>query len=86
MKIAGRIPHPQMTITVFIMNEKYIVKFEAGPMEQVYKLSQSKVAGMEAVEKIVDEQFQAEVLKKFGEMDFFEHFFFSHWQTLDFRR
>lgn len=68
MKIAGRIPHPQMTITVFIMNEKYIVKFEAGPMEQVYKLSQSKVAGMDAVEKIVDEQFQAEVLKKFGEM------------------
>ncbi len=68
MKIVGNIPHPQMTITVFIMNEKFIVKFEAGPMEQVYKLSQGKVAGMEHVQKIVDEQFQSEVLKKFGEM------------------
>lgn len=68
MKIVGHIPHPQMTITVFMMNEKYIVKFEAGPMEQVYKLSQGKVAGMEHVVKVVDAQFQSEVMKKFGEM------------------
>lgn len=68
MKIVGSIPHPQMTITVFMMNEKYIVKFEAGPMEQVYKLSQGKVAGMEHVQRIVDEQFRSEVMKKFGEM------------------
>ena len=68
MKIVGNIPHPKMTITIFMMNEKYIVKFEAGPMEQVYKLSQGKIAGMEHVQKIVDEQFQNEVLKKFGEM------------------
>lgn len=68
MRIIGNIPHPKMTITVFMMNEKYIVKFEAGPMEQVYKLSQGKISGMDHVMKIVDEQFQSEVLKKFGEM------------------
>jgi hypothetical protein len=68
MKIVGNIPHPKMTITVFMMNEKYIVKFEAGPMEQVYKLSQGKIGGMEHVQKIVDEQFTAGVLKRFGEM------------------
>lgn len=68
MKIVGNIPHPQMTITVFMMNEKFIVKFEAGPMEQVFKLSQGKVAGMEHVMKIVDAAFQQEVMKRFGEM------------------
>ena len=68
MKIVGNIPHPKMTITVFVMNEKYVVKFEAGPMEQVYKLSQQKAKGFEHVQKIVDEQFQAEGLKKFGEV------------------
>ena len=68
MKIVGNIPHPKMTITVFMMNEKYIVKFEAGPMEQVYKLSQGKIGGMEHVQRIVDAQFQDEVLKKFNEM------------------
>lgn len=68
MKIVGNIPHPQMTITVFMMNEKYIVKFEAGPMEQVFKLSQEKAKGIDHVKKIIDDQFQAAVLKKFGEM------------------
>lgn len=68
MKIVGNIPHPKMTITVFMMNEKYIVKFEAGPMEQVYKLSQGKIRGMEHVQQLVDAQFQEEVLKKFSEM------------------
>lgn len=68
MKIIGTIPHPKMTITVFMMNEKYIVKFEAGPMEQVYKLSQEKVKGIDQLKKIVDDQFQSAVLKKFGEM------------------
>lgn len=68
MRIVGNIPHPQMTITIFMMNEKYIVKFEAGPMEQVYKLSQEKAKGLDHVKQIVDEQFQAAVLKKFGEM------------------
>ena len=68
MKIVGTIAHPQMTITVFVMNEKYIVKFEAGPMEQVFKLSQTKVRGMDHVVKIVDGDFQAAVMKRFGEM------------------
>jgi len=68
MKIVGNIPHPQMTITVFMMNEKYIVKFEAGPMEQVFKLSQGKLRGMEHVMQIVDADFQQEVMKRFGDM------------------
>lgn len=68
MKIVGNIPHPKMTITVFMMNEKYIVKFEAGPMEQVYKLSQEKIHGMDHIRQIVDERFQENVLKKFSEM------------------
>jgi hypothetical protein len=68
MKIVGSIPHPQMTITVFMMNEKYIVKFEAGPMEQVFKLSQGKLRGMDHVMQIVDAEFQQEVMKRFGDM------------------
>jgi len=68
MKIVGSIPHPQMTITVFMLNEKYIVKFEAGPMEQVFKLSQGKLRGMDHVMQIVDAEFQQEVMKRFGDM------------------
>ena len=50
------------------MNDKYIVKFEAGPMEQAYKMLQSEVAGVEGVKKIVDDFFLQEVTNRFNEM------------------
>jgi hypothetical protein len=68
MRIIGNIPHPEMRITVFHMNEKYIVKFEAGPMEQVYKFDQEKFPGFDAIQKLIDEKFLSGVLKKFNEM------------------
>ena len=68
MRIVGNIPHPDMRITVFHMNDKFIVKFEAGPMEQVYKFDQEKYPGFETVQKLVDAEFMANVLKRFNEM------------------
>ena len=68
MRIIGNIPHPDMRITVFHMNDKFIVKFEAGPMEQVYKFDQEKFPGFEAVQKLVDAEFMANALKRFNEM------------------
>jgi hypothetical protein len=68
MRIIGNIPHPDMRITVFHMNDKFIVKFEAGPMEQVYKFDQEKFPGLEAIQKLVDAEFVANVLKRFNEM------------------
>jgi hypothetical protein len=40
MRVLETIPHPSITITIFQMNDKFIVKFEAGPMEQVFKFNQ----------------------------------------------
>lgn len=68
MRIIGNIPHPEMRITVFHMNDKFIVKFEAGPMEQVYKFNQEDHPGFEAIQKLVDETFITNVLKRFNEM------------------
>jgi len=68
MRIVGNIPHPDMRITVFHMNEKFIVKLEAGPMEQVFKFDQTKYPGLEAIQKLVDETFLANALKRFNEM------------------
>src|SRR5436853_498463 len=39
MRIIDSIAHPSITISIFQMNDKYLVKFEAGPMEQVFKFS-----------------------------------------------
>ena len=68
MRIIATIPHPKLSISIFSMNDKYQVKFEAGPMEQTFKLSHQEVNGIEGIKKLVDEVFLNEVLTRFNEM------------------
>lgn len=50
------------------MNEKYVIKLEAGPMEQVFKIPVAEVKGVEEIEKMLDEPFMKKVLARFNEM------------------
>ncbi len=68
MRIIAHIPHPKLTISIFSMNDKYQIKFEAGPMEQTYKLLHSDVDGIEGIKKLVDEAFLEQILNRFNEM------------------
>lgn len=68
MRIIANIPHPKLTISIFSMNDKYQVKFEAGPMEQIYKLSHAEVDGVEGIRKMVDDVFLEQILTRFNEM------------------
>ena len=68
MRIIATIPHPKIAISVFSMNDKYQVKFEAGPMEQTYKLSHDEVNGIDGIHKLVDEEFLQKVTERFNEM------------------
>jgi hypothetical protein len=68
MRIVGNIPHPDIRITVFHMNDKYIVKLEAGPMEQTFKFDQERHPGFEAVQKLVDAEFLSKAMSRFNEM------------------
>jgi len=68
MRIIANIPHPKLTISIFSMNDKYQVKFEAGPMEQIYKLSHAEVDGVEGIKKMVDDVFLEQILNRFNEM------------------
>lgn len=68
MRVVGNIPHPDLLITVFAMNEKYVVKMEAGPMEQTYKIPMDAVQGLEGVQQYFDEAFMKKVLARFNEM------------------
>ena len=47
MRVIATIPHPDMRISIFHMNDKYIVKFEAGPMEQTFKFNQDEIGGLD---------------------------------------
>ena len=68
MRIIGNIPHPDIRITIFSMNEKYVIKLEAGPMEQVYKVAQNEVEGMEGIKNMVDEAFLSKAMERFNDM------------------
>ena len=68
MRVVGNIPHPDLLITVFAMNEKYVVKMEAGPMEQTYKIPMDSVQGLDGVQRFFDDDFMQKVLQRFNEM------------------
>jgi len=51
MRIIDQIPHESMTISIFQMNDKYQVKFEAGPMEQTFKFTLEEVKNLENLKK-----------------------------------
>lgn len=68
MRIIATIPHPSMQISIFSMNDKFIVKFEAGPMEQAFKFSQEQAETLEAVKQLMNPDFIAGVQERFNEM------------------
>lgn len=70
MRIIAELPHPEFKITLFNMNQKYIVKFEQGQLEQSYKLSELDLSGGGANEifQILDEAFMHTVVERFKSM------------------
>lgn len=70
MRIIAELPHPECKISLFHMNQKYIVKFEQGTLEQSYKLSELDLSGGGANEvfQILDEEFIATVVERFKTM------------------
>ena len=68
MRIIGTIPHPSISISVFHMNDKFIVKMEAGPMEQTFKFREEEVKGVEDIKKMLDEEFMKKAVERFNEM------------------
>lgn len=67
MRIIAELPHPDFKITLFNMNQKYIVKFEQGQLEQSYKLSELDLTGGGANEvfEIIDDEFLVTVTERF---------------------
>ena len=70
MRIVGQIEHPILKITVMQMNNRYVLKLEANMLEQTYKFNEDdKLRTMADIEKLVDEPFLNECIKRFSEMN-----------------
>jgi hypothetical protein len=69
MRTVAELPHPDCKITIFSMNQKYIIKLEKGSFEQSYKLSELDITdGVNDVFKILDDEFISTVVKRFNQM------------------
>jgi len=68
MRIIDSIPHESMTISIFQMNDKYQVRFEAGPMEQIFKFVQEDVKNLEGLKQRISPEFIETTRKRFNDM------------------
>jgi hypothetical protein len=69
MRIIAELPHPEFKISIFNMNQKFIVKMEQGTLEQSYKISEMDLTdGVNSVFELLDEQFLKTVAARFAEM------------------
>lgn len=70
MRVIAEVPHHSYRITVFYMNQKYILKIEWGNLEQNYKISEFDYAiGSETdIVQMVNEEFLSDVATIFEQM------------------
>lgn len=63
MRTLAELPHPDFKITIFSMNQKFVIKFEQGTLEQTYKIGEIDITdGINGVFQLIDEEF-CEVVK-----------------------
>lgn len=55
MRIVDQISHPILKITIFHLNDKYAVKIENGPYEQIYKFKDT--TPLEVIKNTIDKTF-----------------------------
>lgn len=68
MRIIDTIPHESMTISIFQMNDKFQVRFEAGPMEQTFKFQLSEIKSLENLKLHINAEFIEKTRARFNDM------------------
>lgn len=69
MRQIKSIAHPEMQITVFSWNQKYLLKFEKEALEQTYKIPEIDLSGLEELTEILQNKgFLQKVQNRFEEM------------------
>lgn len=68
MRLISEMPHERYKIQIFNYNSKFIIKIELGQFEQVYKINELDVNGVEDLKKMINENLLSNVLNRFVEM------------------
>lgn len=68
MRVINEFVREEIRVSIFSWNNKYIVKFELGPMEQTFKLSETDILEEQELESFFSGDFFENVKLRFEEM------------------
>ncbi len=68
MRVVKELIQEEVRVSIFSWNNKYILKFELGPMEQTFKLSETEVLEESELDAFLKGDFFEKVKLRFDEM------------------
>ena len=68
MRVVKEETRGEIRVSIFSWNSKYIFKYELGPMEQTFKVSETDILEESELESFLDGEFLEEVKRRFEEM------------------
>lgn len=69
MRVIASLPNPNCAITIFSMNQKFILKFERNNIEQIFKVSEMDVFSLDDVKKMLTDEFINPIIERFETME-----------------
>jgi hypothetical protein len=68
MRVVKEVTQGEIRISIFSWNSKYIFKYELGPMEQTFKVSETDILEEAELDAFLEGEFLEEVKQRFKEM------------------
>jgi hypothetical protein len=68
MRVVKEFTKEQVRISVFSWNNKYLIKYELGPMEQTFKIPETDILDESELEGFYNGDFFKSVIQRFEEM------------------
>ncbi len=68
MRVIKEVTRGEIRVSIFSWNSKYIFKYELGPMEQTFKVSETDILEESELESFLGGEFLEEVKQRFEEM------------------
>lgn len=68
MRVVREIPLPDLKITIFSWNNKYLVKLEQGLLEQTYKIPETEISSEQELDALLSEKFLNKARLRFKDM------------------
>ena len=68
MRVVREETRGEILVSIFSWNSKYIFKYELGPMEQTFKVSEVEILEESELESFLEGDFMEEVKRRFEEM------------------